>query len=726
LRLLEDPFHAITPFAMQLVQVLRSDPTTDEKRPSSLVRFVGDAARASSAFLLHLNMLIGAEEPGSLCEPHRVVQRTLADIAGRSAFVGALVEQNRYIWGDDGLLTNLGKDIRERLSGGGDNRRTSAHAAAKESPPSSSSVTSSSSALCRSNWTKMSTTTAGASSSSHWGAYVPLANGAKPSARFLDLKPLLHDDDNDDDDLANVDDVSDRMSGGSGGGGSANSLWKASMESMESQVQSGLNSGSKLRIMFKEGDDLRQDSAILQFLSVMNHFWKEAGLHLPMVIYRVQPTGYRKGIVEMVPDSMTWQDIRDKFGRDDQAPIRYLHVHNPTARMFDAALDRFTRSLAAYFVATGVTGLGDRHQDNIMMAKNGLFFHIDFGLCLGRKTQQMGILRERYHGSLLTTGLMAVVSARSGVGIDPKNYFIRLCSKALRVLQQPLAAATMQQLLILMKSSGADDLYRIEHVGLSQNFLRPHWPRHQTETWIANLVEKNMGSGVNYWRNVEQGVRKALAGGKAAAASEAKRLANPAIKKLAINFGCAQMVPFCGCFRVGPLIAEESTVLASKARPFSLCFNGVASSRFAVQRKSRGSERASERAARTIKFFLGDSSLLKAQSPRGARCRWKNWVVKTGAESSILTSYRRRWVVIQDGELLWYRNDREDELRNKLSLSHYRAKKVANVSKYGYGVELSRPGGGRTMRLYVESRARRRELIDALQEEIRRTTAQSK
>jgi hypothetical protein len=141
-----------------------------------------------------------------------------------------------------------------------------------------------------------------------------------------------------------------------------------------------------------------------------------------------------------------------------------------------------------------------------MLSSNGLFFHIDFGLCLGRKTQQLNVVRERYRGSLLTSGLMAVVCARHGEGRDPKSYFKSLCGKALRVLQESSTSAALQQLLILMKPSGADDLHRMEHVGFCQYFLRPHWPAHQADAWIRELIEENMGAAVNLWRTMEQNV----------------------------------------------------------------------------------------------------------------------------------------------------------------------------------------------------------------------------
>ena len=44
-----------------------------------------------------------------------------------------------------------------------------------------------------------------------------------------------------------------------------------------------------------------------------------------------------------------------------------------------AAHDLFMRSLAGYCVATALIGVGDRHNDNVLLSRKAQLFHIDFG-----------------------------------------------------------------------------------------------------------------------------------------------------------------------------------------------------------------------------------------------------------------------------------------------------------------------------------------------------------
>jgi hypothetical protein len=58
-----------------------------------------------------------------------------------------------------------------------------------------------------------------------------------------------------------------------------------------------------IKIMFKYGDDLRQDNLVLQFFRIMDEMWMEKNMNMEMVRYKVLETGFQVGYIEFVDNS---------------------------------------------------------------------------------------------------------------------------------------------------------------------------------------------------------------------------------------------------------------------------------------------------------------------------------------------------------------------------------------------------------------------------------------
>jgi hypothetical protein len=115
--------------------------------------------------------------------------------------------------------------------------------------------------------------------------------------------------------------------------------------------------------------------------------------------------------------------------------------------------ENFLRSAAGYCVATYVLGVGDRHNDNIMLAEDGRLLHIDFGHVLGNFKSKLGIKRERT--PFVWTPPMAAVLG--GEGAPAYARFEALACDAYNALRRH--GRLLIVLFTLMLSAGLQELH---------------------------------------------------------------------------------------------------------------------------------------------------------------------------------------------------------------------------------------------------------------------------
>lgn len=153
-----------------------------------------------------------------------------------------------------------------------------------------------------------------------------------------------------------------------------------------------------LKMLFKCGDDLRQDQLAMQLIQIMDRIWLDNGYDFRMKPYRVLATYDQVGMLEVVLNAETTSSIHLKFGgafgalKEDTIML-FLKENNKDTESEKNALDNFVKSCAGYCVATYILGIGDRHSGNIMVTTSGNLFHIDFGHFLGNFKYKYGFKR---------------------------------------------------------------------------------------------------------------------------------------------------------------------------------------------------------------------------------------------------------------------------------------------------------------------------------------------
>uniref|UniRef100_A0A6Q2ZPY2 phosphatidylinositol-4,5-bisphosphate 3-kinase n=1 Tax=Esox lucius TaxID=8010 RepID=A0A6Q2ZPY2_ESOLU len=219
--------------------------------------------------------------------------------------------------------------------------------------------------------------------------------------------------------------------------------------------------GEAAGIIFKNGDDLRQDMLTLQMIQLMENLWKKEGLDLRMIPYGCLSTGNKTGLIEVVKNSETIANIQRNnsnsaataaFNKD--ALLNWLKSKNPEDKL-DNAIEEFTLSCAGYCVATYVLGIGDRHNDNIMIKETGQLFHIDFGHFLGNFKSKFGINRERVP-FILTYDFVHVIQQGRTNNSEKFERFRAYCEQAYKILCRN--GTLFVNLFAMMKAAGLPEL----------------------------------------------------------------------------------------------------------------------------------------------------------------------------------------------------------------------------------------------------------------------------
>ncbi|KAM6172015.1 phosphatidylinositol 4-phosphate 3-kinase C2 domain-containing subunit alpha isoform 2-T2 [Erethizon dorsatum] len=252
--------------------------------------------------------------------------------------------------------------------------------------------------------------------------------------------------------------------------------------------------GEEINVMFKVGEDLRQDMLALQMIKIMDKIWLKEGLDLRMVIFKCLSTGRDRGMVELVPASDTLRKIQVEYGVTgsfkDKPLAEWLRKYNPSEEEYEKASENFIYSCAGCCVATYVLGICDRHNDNIMLRSTGHMFHIDFGKFLGH-AQMFGSFKRDRAPFVLTSDMAYVING----GEKPTirfQLFVDLCCQAYNLIRKH--TNLFLNLLSLMIPSGLPELTSIQDLKYVRDALQPQTTDAEATIFFTRLIESSLGS----------------------------------------------------------------------------------------------------------------------------------------------------------------------------------------------------------------------------------------
>ena len=168
----------------------------------------------------------------------------------------------------------------------------------------------------------------------------------------------------------------------------------------------------------KSDDDLRQESLTMQLIKMMSDIFQSANLNLQLRTYEIIITSRTSGLIELIPDSISIDDLKKKTGTDLNTFYRNFFSYH-----FKEAQKNFAESLAAYSIVTYILNLKDRHNGNIMIDIQGRIIHIDFGFILGISPGNVGFESAPFK---MTKEYIILLD---GINSEIYKYFISILTK---------------------------------------------------------------------------------------------------------------------------------------------------------------------------------------------------------------------------------------------------------------------------------------------------------
>ncbi|KLO88358.1 phosphatidylinositol 4-kinase [Fusarium fujikuroi] len=277
--------------------------------------------------------------------------------------------------------------------------------------------------------------------------------------------------------------------------------WEAKKERIRKSSPYGwMKNWDLVSVIVKTGADLRQEAFACQLIDVCHKIWVDAGTDVWVKRMRILVTGESSGLIETITSGVSLHSLKRSLtlasvesGQNPRNRIATLRDHflkafgKPDSKEFQAGVDAFKKSLAAYSIISYVLQLKDRHNGNVLVDSEGHIIHIDFGFMLSNSPGSVGFEAAPFK---LTHEYVDVLGGP--LSPDFEDYK-RLCKQAFQ-------GKLHQKYDVKNSMMGHDSRMPCFAVGIAQvtNTLRQRFQLHlsaeEAEHFVDDLVAKSFGS----------------------------------------------------------------------------------------------------------------------------------------------------------------------------------------------------------------------------------------